>query len=53
MKLKCTDHNRRVMVLEDKVIHRYNGSACDSKIVTIGGQPLAERTNLRKGHSYA
>jgi hypothetical protein len=40
MKLKCTEHKRRVMVLEledrDKTIHRSDGSICTSRELTIG-----------------
>lgn len=37
MKLKCVDHNRRVIVLDNaKVLHRDNGSECNTERVVIG-----------------
>lgn len=41
MKLKCVDHNRRVMVLDNaKTLHRSDGSECDTSHVTIGGHEI-------------
>lgn len=31
-KLKCNDHNRRVMVIDDKSFHRNNGEVCTSRV---------------------
>lgn len=37
MKLKCKEHSRRVMVLKSgKVIHRNNGTGCNTDLVEIG-----------------
>ncbi len=34
--LTCTDHKRRVMVLDTtQVLHRSDGSTCDSDMLTI------------------
>jgi hypothetical protein len=38
MKLKCDEHNRRVMVLNNaKTLHRNDGSECKSQHVSMGG----------------
>lgn len=38
MKLKCADHNRRVMVLDNaKTLHRSDGSECKTEFTKIGG----------------
>lgn len=37
MKLKCDDHNRRVVAVGGRILHRTgDGSPCSSKILTIG-----------------
>lgn len=33
MKLKCIDHDKRVMVIGDKSIHRNDGSKCSGEVV--------------------
>lgn len=41
MKLKCFDHNKRVMVLDSgKTLHRQDGLECRSKHIFIGSEVL-------------
>ena len=49
MKIKCWTHNRRVMMLRDKglpvevIVHRNDGSHCDSYKLVQGSKVLAYR----------
>lgn len=36
--LACTRHLKRVMFVEDRIIHRFNGSSCDSKRFKFNGE---------------
>jgi hypothetical protein len=36
MKIKCTDHERRVHVFEKTVVHRSDGSKCKTKLIRAG-----------------
>lgn len=42
MKLKCKDHDRRVLIIQEKevpldvLLHRNDGTRCDSKYVVMG-----------------
>lgn len=39
--LVCTEHGRRVVVVNKKVIHRSDQGKCDSKILKAGGNKIS------------
>lgn len=51
MKLKCDNHNLRVVVVNQKFIHRNgHGDRCDSPTATIGDKKLEPTNSYFRNH---
>jgi hypothetical protein len=51
MKLRCTDHSQRVMVLNRTTVHRHDGSLCVSPTLRIGTRLMTPVTVREYGYS--